>query len=47
MGTQGRRRVSGAGRGAPVLLTEDRTEQVNGMDAARWRRAARSRGRVR
>jgi hypothetical protein len=28
MGTQGRRRLSGAGRGAPVLLTEDRRDSL-------------------
>jgi hypothetical protein len=34
MGAQGRRRLQGAGRSAPVLLTELRREQLSGMDAA-------------
>lgn len=29
MGAQGRRRLSGAGRGAPVSLTEDPTEALS------------------
>ncbi len=34
MGAQGRRRLSGVGRGASVSLTADRRKQLSGMDAA-------------
>ena len=34
MGTQGRRRLSGVGRGASVSLTADRRKPLSGMDAA-------------
>jgi predicted RNA polymerase sigma factor len=33
VGAQGRRRLPGAGRGAPVSLTEDRRKQLSDMDA--------------
>jgi len=36
MGAKGRRRLSGASRGAPVSLREESTEAAGGMDAARW-----------
>jgi hypothetical protein len=34
VGAQGRRRLSGVGRGASVSLTADRRKQLSGMDAA-------------
>jgi hypothetical protein len=34
VGGQGRRRLSGIGRGAPISLTADRRKQLSGMDAA-------------
>ena len=48
MGAQGRRRLSGVGRGASVSLTADRRKQLSGMDAAQidghhlWREHPRS-----